>query len=75
MSYGLPGGMCFPFSPPLFHASPRASLGEAGEMLAGTCLGRAGEGFSLDWEELGIQGREKRCGFVQRCKRAQRAVS
>lgn len=28
-------------------------------MLTGKCLGQGEEGFSLNWEELGMQGREK----------------
>ena len=40
-------------------ASPCTLLGKAGEMLTGKCLGQGGEGFSLNWEELGTQGREK----------------
>lgn len=40
-------------------ASPCALLGKAGEMLTGKCLGQGEEGFSLNWEELGMQGREK----------------
>jgi len=41
------------------HPAPVCVAGQSMEMLVGECLRQGGKGFSLGWEELGMQGSEE----------------